>query len=126
MPARVYLQARLVGELRRSPAALGRTVGVRGGDIDAGDRLRRRGDLRCAGNGERGQILGVRGFGGERVRARLDDPARFLVQLRRVEPHDPRERLAMGEAAVRRHQFVGVPRGDFDVVAEHRIVADLQ
>ena len=60
------------------------------------------------------------------VAGTLDDSARLLVQLGRVEPHDSRERLAMGETAVRRHQLVGVSRRDFDVIAEHRIVADLQ
>ncbi len=35
-----------------------------------------------------GQLLGVRGFGGERVRAGLDHAARFLVKLGRVEADD--------------------------------------
>ena len=78
------LEARLIRELRRRPAALRRTVGVRGGDIDAGNRLARRRDLRCGGNRKAGHLLGVRGFGGERVRTGLDDSAGFLVQLGRA------------------------------------------
>ena len=73
-----------------------------------------------------GQLLGMRGFGGERMRPGLDDAARFLVQLGRVEADHSGQRLAMGEAAVRRHQPVGVPGGDFDVIAEHGVVADLE
>ena len=50
------------------------------------------------------------GFGGERVSAGLDYPARFLVQLGRVEADYACERLAVSEAAFGAHQFVGVPR----------------
>jgi hypothetical protein len=32
----------------------------------------------------------------------------------------------MGEAAVGRHQLVGVPRRNLDMIAEHRIVPDLE
>ena len=58
--------------------------------------------------------------------ARLDHPARLGMQVGRIEPHHPGQGLAVGEAAVRHHQPVGVARGDFDMVAEHRIVPDLQ
>ena len=74
----------------------------------------------------RGQLLGMRGFGGERMRAGLDHAARFFVQFGRVEADHAGQRLAVGEAAVGRHQLVGVPRGDFDVIAEHGIVPDLE
>ena len=50
-------EARLVRELRRRPPALRRTVGVGGGDIDASNRFRRRGDLRCGGNNVFGMFL---------------------------------------------------------------------
>ena len=96
------------------------------GDVDAGDGFGGRGDLRRRSDGERGQLLGMRGLGGERVAAGLDHPARFLVQLGRIEADDAGQRLAMGEAAVGAHQLVGMPRRDFDMVAEHGVVADLQ
>ncbi len=109
-----------------APAAFGRAMGVARRNVDAGDGLCRRGDLRRRGDRQRGQLLGVRGFGGQRVAAGLDHPARFLVQLGRVEAHDAGQRLAVREAAVRRHQPVGMPGRDLDMIAEHRIVADLQ
>ena len=101
-------------------------MGVARGDVDAGDGLRGRGDLRRGGHGQRSQFLGMRGFRGERMRAGLDHAARFLVQLGRVETDDAGERLAMGEAAIRRHQPLGMPGRDLDMIAEHRIVADLE
>ena len=48
------------------------------------------------------------------------------MQVGRVEADHAGQRLAVGEAAVRRHQPVGVARGDFDMIAEHGIVADLE
>ena len=93
----------------RRPAAFGRALGMAGGDVDPGDGVGGGGDLRRGGERERGQLLGMRGFGGERVRAGLDHPARFLVQLGRIEADHAGERLAVGEAAVRRHQLVGMP-----------------
>ena len=42
------------------------------GDIDAGDRFGGGGDLRRRGDRRGGQFLGMRGLGGERVRAGLD------------------------------------------------------
>ncbi len=124
--AALDLEAWLVGQLRRAPAALGGAMGVAGGDVDAGDGVGGGGDLRCGGDREDGQLLGVRGFGGERMAAGFDHPARLLVQLGRVEADHAGERLAMGEAAVGAHQPVGVPRRDLDMIAEHRIVADLE
>ena len=52
--------------------------------------------------------------------------ARLLVQVGRIEADHAGQRLAVGEAAVRRHQPVGVPGRHLDMIAEHRIVPDLQ
>src|SRR3546814_15897768 len=68
----------------------------------------------------------MRGLGGERVRARLPDLERGLVQIGGVETHHARERLAVGEAAVGLHQRVGVARGHLDMIAEDVVVADLE
>ena len=68
----------------------------------------------------------MRGLGGERVGAGLDHLLRLLVQLGRVEADHAGEGLAVGEAAVRRHQPVGVPRRHLDMIAEHGVVADLE
>ena len=81
---------------------------------------------RRGGHRERGQFLEMRGLGGERMGAGLDHPARLRVEVGRVEADDAGQRLAVGEAAVRRHQPVGVPRRDLDMIAEHGIVADLE
>ena len=94
--------------------------------VDPRDGLGGRGDLRRGGDRERGQLLEMRGLRRQRMPAGLDHAARFLVQLGRVEAHDAGQRLAMGEAAVGRHQPVGVPRRDLDMIAEHRVVADLE
>ena len=120
------LQAWLVGQLGQAPAALGSALRVARRDVDAGDRFGRGRDLRRGRDGKRRQLLGVRSLGSERMGAGFDHPARLLVQLGRVEAHHAGKRLAMGEAAVGLHQLLGMSRGDFDVIAEHRIVPDLQ
>src|SRR4051794_27383226 len=48
------------------------------------------------------------------------------MKLGGVEADDSGERLAGGEAAVGRHEPLGVPGGDFDMIAEDRVVADLE
>src|SRR5205823_13994532 len=120
------LEARLVGEMWKAPSVLRRAVRVAGRDVDPRDRLGSGGDLRRGGDGERGQLLGVRGLGGDGVGARLDHPARFLMQLGRVETHNACERLAVGEATVWSHELVGVTSRNLDMIAKHRIVPDLQ
>ena len=47
---------------------------------------------------QRGQLLEMRGFGGERVRAGLAHPDRLLVQVGRVEADHAGQGLAVGEA----------------------------
>ena len=79
-----------------------------------------------AGQGLAGKRLEMRGFGNERASARLADPERLLVQVRRVEADHAGERLAVGEARFGHHQFVGVAGRHLDVEAEHIVVADLQ
>ena len=68
----------------------------------------------------------MRFLGGERVAAGLGDAARLFVQVERVEANRAGHRLAMGEAAVRRHQRVGMAGGHLDKIAEHAVVADLE
>ncbi len=65
-------------------------------------------------------------FGDQRMPPRLRDAPGFLMQIDRVEAHDARQRLAMGKAAVGLHQRVGGAGGDFDMIAEHAIMADLE
>ena len=101
-------------------------MGVARGDIDPGDRLGGGGDVRRGGDGQRGQLLGVRGFGGERMRSGLDHTARFVMKLGRIESDDAGKRLAMGETAVRRHQPVGMLGRDFDMITQHRVMTDFE
>ncbi len=80
----------------------------------------------AAPTARRRQFFEMGGLGGERVGARLDHPARFGMEIGRIEAHDPGQRLAMGKARVGRHQPVGMPRADFDVIAKNCVVTDLQ
>ena len=48
------------------------------------------------------------------------------MQLGRVESHHAGQRLAVGEAAIGRHQPVCVLGGNLDMIAQHGIVPDLQ
>ena len=93
------LEAGLVGEMRQAPAALGGARGVAGGDIDPGDGVGGRGDPRSSGDRKAGQFLEMGGFGGERMGAGLDHPARLGMEVGRVEADHAGQRLAMGEAA---------------------------
>ena len=104
------LEAGLVGQLRAAPFAFRRALGMACRDVDPGDRFGGAGICAAAATARR-QLLGMRSLGGERVAAGLDHPARFRVQFGRVEAHHAGQRLAVGEAAVGRHQPVGVPRG---------------
>ena len=122
----VDLEARLVGQLRPRPAALGGARGMARGDVDPGDRLGGRGDRRRRGNRQRGQLLGMRGLGGQRVAAGLDHPRRLGVQVGRIEAHHPGQRLAMGEARPAPSAARRACAGNLDMIAEHRIVADLE
>ena len=126
MASRLQLETRLIGELRKDPIVFGSTKRMAGCDIDARNCLGGCGDLRSRAHGQRCQLLRVRGLGCQPMRASLDHSRRFLMKLRRIEAHDPSERLAMSEAAVRRHQPVGVLRRDLDMIAEHGVVPDLQ
>ena len=101
-------------------------MGVGGRDVDPRDRFGCRDDARCGCNCELGQLLHMRGLGRKRVGARLDNAARFLVKFGRVEAHHACQRLTVREAAFGRHQSVGVPGRDLDMIAEHRIVPDLE
>ena len=94
--------------------------------IDACNRFSRAGNLRRCGNRRCGQLFRMCCFCGEGVGARLDDTGRLLMKFGRVEANHARERLAVGEAAVGSHQPVGMPRRDFDMIAENRIVPDFE
>ena len=126
MAAAFDLEAGLVGQVRQAPAAFRGAGGVARGNVDPGDRVGGRGDARGGGDGEAGQLLEMGGLGGERVGAGLDHSARLGMEVGRIEADHAGQRLAMGEARIRRHQPVGVPGADLDMIAEHRIVADLE
>ena len=122
----VEFEARLIDQRGQAPLAFGRALGIARGDVEPGDGVGGGGDARRGGDGQGGQFLGVGGLGGERVRAGLDHAARLAVEVGRIEAHHPGQGLAVGEAAVGGHQPVGVARGDFDMIAEHGVVADLE
>ena len=124
--AGVDFETRFVGQFRQAPAPFGGARRIAGGDVDPRQCGGGRGDGGGSAKHQRGQFLGMGSFGGQRMGACLDHARRFLVQLGRIEADDPRQCLAMGEAAVRRHQPVGVAGRDFDMIAEDRIVADLE
>src|SRR5437763_9814131 len=111
-------EARLVRELRADPCAFRGAMRMARGNIDAGDRFGGCGDLRSRSDSKRRQLLGMRSLCGERMAAGFDHPARFLVQLGRVEADDAGQRLALSEAAAAVPQSVGVSRGHFDVITE--------
>ena len=70
-------RSRLVVEARPAPAALGRALGERGGDVEPGERVGGGGDRLGAGERRAGQLLEMRGLGGERVGAGLGHPLRL-------------------------------------------------
>ena len=101
-------------------------VGERGGDVEAREHVAARGDRFAARDGGVGQRFEMRQLGGDGVNARLRHAARRLVQIRRVEADDPRERLAVGKARFGCHQRIGMFRRHLDMIAEHAVVADLE
>src|SRR3546814_16439127 len=101
-------------------------VGERSGDVDAREYVARRGDRLAATDRGVGERLEMRGFGGDRVDARLGDAARGFVEVGRVEAHDTPERLAVGEARFRRPPRVGRFYGHPDMITEPALVADLE
>ena len=62
----------------------------------------------------------------QRMRACLRDARGLLVQAERIEADRARHGLAVGKAAIRRHQLVAVLGGHFDEIAQHLVVLDLE
>ncbi len=124
-PAR-HLEHRVIGERGPCPAGFHRAFGKRGGDIKPGQRIGGGGNRRAPGERQRGQFLEMRRFRRQRMRTGLCHFERHFVQVGRVEAHRTRHRLAVGESAPLAQQRVAMPRGHFDMIAKHRIVADLQ
>src|SRR3546814_9006478 len=92
MAAAADVEAGLVGKVGTAPIVAHRMVGERSGDVDAREYVARRGDRLAATDRGVGERLEMRGFGGDRVDARLGDAARGFVEVGRVEAHDTRER----------------------------------
>ena len=124
-PARDF-QHRLLNDLGPAPPALGRALGLPGGHIDPRQRRGGRGNRLARRMHFVNKLLEMRLLRRQRVPARLGDAARFLVQVQRIEPHRAGHRLAVGEAAVGRHQRVGVAARHFDEIAENAVVPDLE
>ena len=126
VPAATDLEARFVGELRPGPSAFGGAMGMACRDVDPRNGVRRGGDLRSGGDGQSAELLGVRGFRSKGAASGLDHLCGFLMQLGRVESHHAGQSLAVGEAAIGRHEAVRVLCGDLDMIAQHGVVPDLQ
>ena len=126
MAAAFDLQARLLDDLRPAPAAFSRALGLSGRHIDPRQRRRRGGNRLARGDGFADQLLEMRLLRRQRMAARFGDAARFLVQRERIEAHRAGHRLAVGEAAVGRHQRIGVTARHLDEIAEHAVVPDLE
>ena len=71
MAAGLDLEAGLLVEARPAPAALGRALGQRRGDVEPGERVGGGGDRLGAVQRRLDQLLEMRGLGGERMGARL-------------------------------------------------------
>ena len=120
------LEHRILDHLRAAPAAFGRALGLAAGNVEPGKRLGGCGDRVPGLDRLADQLLEMGFLGRQRVAPGLGDPARLLVQGKRIEPHCPGHGLAMGEAAVGRHQRIGAGGGNLDEIAQHPVVADLQ
>ena len=109
-----------------APVFRGRQFGQRGGDVEARKRGGGGGDAGGVGQRRFAQFFQMRGFGGERVIGGLGDFRAEFAQFRRGEADGAGHGLAVDEAAVDAQQRIGALGGDFDVIAEHIVVADLQ
>jgi hypothetical protein len=119
-------KAAIRGKAGTAPIALDRALGIGSGDIQARYGLGGGGDCVAARRHRFDQFLEMRRLGGDRMAASLGDPRRLFVQLGRVEPDHARQRLPVGEAAVRRHQRIAMLGRHLDMIAEHAIVPDLE
>src|SRR3546814_13346341 len=81
MAATLDLEARVIDEIGARPAAFDRAFGEARGNVESGERIGGGGDglegLQCRLD----QVFEMRGFGGERVRARLPGIERGRVQM---------------------------------------------
>src|SRR3546814_14711281 len=91
------LEARVIDEIGARPAAFDRAFGEARGNVESGERIGGGGDGLAGLQCRLDQVFEMRGLGGERVRARLPDLERGLVQIGGVETHHARQRLAVGE-----------------------------
>ena len=124
--AALDFQARLVGQVRQAPSALRGAGGMGARNVDTGNRHRRW--RQCA---PRWLCLALPALRNARLRRRAHGlrprpPAGLGMEVRRIEPDDAGQRLAVGEAAVRRHQPVGMLGGHLDMITEYGIMADLE
>ena len=126
-PPSTSRQARRRGRGRHQPPSTARSASAAatsmpGERVGGSRRSARAAAMACVG-----QLLEMRGLGGERMGARLRRPGSPAScrsgELKRTTPG---QRLAVGEARFGRHQRVGVPRRHLDMIAEHGIVADLE
>ncbi len=112
--------------MRPLPAPFGGALRQRCGNVEPGKRISGQRDLRLASQGGLDKILQMRGLGHQRMGTRLRDPPGLFMQVDRIETHHARQRLAMREAAVRLHQWIGGACGHFDMIAKHAIVPNFQ
>ena len=126
VPPAFDIEHRSVCQHRSAPFAIGRTLGPASRYIDPSQRLCGGGDRFARFHDLPAQILEMRFFCCLRVRPCLRDATCLLVQAERVEPYRARHRLAMGEAAVRRHQRIAMPGRNLDKITKHLVVLDFQ
>ena len=116
----------MIDEHGPRPSAFRSALGKPRRDVDPRERIGSVGDLLARLQRGLGQVFEVRCFGGERVRPSLCYLQRQIVQFGCVEAHYACQRLAMGKAAIGRHQPVGGLRRHFNMIAEHAIMLDLK
>ena len=126
MPSAVDFEAGLVKHFGPCPIAFDRAFGQGGADIDACQSRCGSRDSFASGDHFADQFFEMAIFCRERMGACFGDAGRFFVEAERVETDRTGHGLAMGKSAVRRHQLVTVFRGDFDEIAKHLVMLDLE
>ena len=126
VPARSNVQHCVIDNLRPRPPAFSRALGLPGRHIEPGQRLRGHGDGLTGCDRAFAQLLEMRFLSGERMAPGLRNPRGFFVQRNRVEAHRPGHGLPMRKWTARRHQRVGMLGRNFDEIAQHPVVTNLE
>ena len=126
MASAFHVENRIIGQAGTAPFTVARPFSLTDGHVDPRQRVRRSCNRLARFDDLPRQFLEMGFLGSQRMRSGLRDPTGFLMQAHRIEAHGARHGLTVRKAAFGSHQGIAMPGGDFDEIAQHLVMPDLQ